>query len=177
MVSEDSDQLRSVLLPVHRLGDLRDLHQTRAGQVTSVIDHPDDLRELLEVRSLRRPERVPLEERDDRPEQIRTSPNDEAVHGLAVVVVSPVDDDVPNPEEVAEPLKAIQTGPPLRNRELVSHLPAGSVAAPAASARLADEADREASFSVYETKDPSQRDQPFLLVFRPGQIVTAPHDK
>src|SRR3954470_15788525 len=109
MVSEDSDQLRSVLLPVHRLGDLRDLHQTRAGQVTSVVDHPDDLRELLEVRSLRRPERVPLEERDDRPEQIRSSSYDKAIHGLAMVVVSPIDDDVTHPEELAELIEAADT--------------------------------------------------------------------
>jgi hypothetical protein len=39
--------------------------------------------------------------------------------------------------------------------------------------RLADDADGEASFSVYETKDPTDRDQPFLLVFRTVRIVTA----
>jgi hypothetical protein len=38
---------------------------------------------------------------------------------------------------------------------------------------LADEADGEASFSVYETKDPTDGDQPFLLVFRTVRIVTA----
>src|SRR4051794_8271455 len=103
MASEDSDQLRSVLLPVHRLGDLGDLHETLAGQVAAVVDHPEDLRELLEVRSLRSTERVLLEERDDRPEQSRPSPNDEAVHGLAMVVVSPIDDDVAHPEELAQP--------------------------------------------------------------------------
>ena len=31
MASEDSDEVGPVLSPVHRLGDLRDLHQTLAG--------------------------------------------------------------------------------------------------------------------------------------------------
>jgi hypothetical protein len=57
----------------------------------------------------------------------------------------------------------------------MSHLVAGSVAASARPAALADEADREASFSVYKTNNPAFLPQPFLLVFRTVRIVTAHH--
>jgi hypothetical protein len=61
----------------------------------------------------------------------------------------------------------------LRDCGLVSHLTAGLVAAPTRSATLADEADREASFSVYKTNNPALLPQPFLLIFRTVRIVTA----
>src|SRR4051812_25068893 len=54
---------------------------------------------------------------------------------------------------------------------------AGPVAASAHAPVLADESDGEASFSVYKTNNPSTLlDQPFLLIFRTGRIVTA-HDR
>jgi hypothetical protein len=173
MASEDSDQLGSVLSPVHRLRDLSDLHQPIAGEVATVVDHPDDLGELLEVRRLRRSQRIRLEERDDRLHEIPPLADDEAMHGLTVIVVPSVDDHAAHPEERLQLLQASNAGCPLSHGELVSHLPAGSVAASAPSTSLADEADREASFSVYETKDPTDPDQPFLLVFRTARIVTA----
>ena len=52
MASEDSDQVSSGLPAIHRLGDLGDLNEPAAGQVAPVVDHPDDLRELLEARAL-----------------------------------------------------------------------------------------------------------------------------
>ena len=63
----------------------------------------------------------------------------------------------------------------LRDHKLVSHLVAGSVAVSAEPAVLADEADREATFSVYKTNNPAFLPQPFLLVFRTDQIVTVHH--
>ena len=45
-------------------------------------------------------------------------------------------------------------------------LPAGPVAASPSSTGLADETDREASFSVYKTNNPATSDQSFLLIFR-----------
>ena len=173
MASEDSDQLGPVLSPVHRLRDLSDLHQPIAGEVATVVDHPDDLGELLEVRTLRRTQRIGLEERYDRVYKIYPLPNDEAMHGLAVVVVPPVDDHAAHTEERLELFEAPNAGCTLSDGELMSHLPAGSVAASASSTSLADEADREASFSVYKTKNPTDPDQPFLLVFRTDRIVTA----
>src|SRR5215467_13946944 len=54
-------------------------------------------------------------------------------------------------------------------RDLVS----GRVASSPLSAWLPNEADREASFSVYKTDHPAtELDQPFLLVFRTRHIVT-----
>ena len=53
-------------------------------------------------------------------------------------------------------------------RDLVASPVAASVSVPA----LANETDREASFSVYKTNDPALLSQPFLLVFRTFRIVT-----
>jgi hypothetical protein len=174
MVSEDSDQLVPGLLAVHGLGDLRDLHETVPGEVTPVVDHPDDLRELLEVLPLRRLKRIALEERDDPLDEVHPPPHDVAVQMLAVVVVPPIGDHGAHPEELTELMEAPDARCTLRHRELMSNLPSGSVAAPVFAACLADEADREASFSVYETDDPAtELDQPFLLIVRTDRIVTA----
>jgi hypothetical protein len=54
----------------------------------------------------------------------------------------------------------------LRHDELVRDLPAGLVAGAAPTAGLADEADREVSFSVCKTNNPATPDQSFLLIFR-----------
>ena len=53
------------------------------------------------------------------------------------------------------------------------YLIAGFVAASLRSAWLPNEADGEASFSVYKTNNPASLDQPFLLIFRTDRIVTA----
>ena len=52
MVSEDSQRFRW-LSRVHRLGDLRDLDETWHCQVPTEGHQIDDLREFLEVVSLR----------------------------------------------------------------------------------------------------------------------------
>jgi hypothetical protein len=98
---------------------------------------------------------VPAEERDDRVDQVRSTPQDVAVQMFAVVVVSLVREYLTHPEEA---LELVQTRDALRalcHGELMSHLVAGSVALPAHTATLADEADREASFSVYKTNNPA----------------------
>jgi hypothetical protein len=61
----------------------------------------------------------------------------------------------------------------VRHHELVAHLVAGPVAVSAPSSTLVDEPDREATFSVCKTNNPTQPDQSFLLIFRTVQIVTA----
>lgn len=53
MVSEDSDQILSGLLAIHRLGDLRDIRQTRVGPVHTEVDHLHAADELLEIQLLR----------------------------------------------------------------------------------------------------------------------------
>ena len=62
MVSEDSDQLASGLLAVHRLSDLCDLNQPFPGQVMAAFDQLDASCEFLEVFLFRGVNRVLLEE-------------------------------------------------------------------------------------------------------------------
>ena len=93
-----------------------------------------------------------------------------------MVVVPLVCEYLSYPEEALELTQTGHALRALRHGELMSHLIAGSVAASATPATLADEADREASFSVYETNNPALLPQPFLLVFRTARIVTV-HDR
>jgi hypothetical protein len=65
MVSEDSDQLVSGCPSVHRLGDLSDLEQTRRRDVAPLFHELHARGELLEIRLLRRPQRMLAEERND----------------------------------------------------------------------------------------------------------------
>ena len=93
-----------------------------------------------------------------------------------MVVVPLVCEYLSHPEEALKLMRARHALRALRNRELMSHLVAGSVAASTSPATLAGEADREASFSVYKTNNTAILPQPFLLVFRTARIVTA-HNK
>src|SRR5918992_1617481 len=97
------------------------------------------------------------------PSGLRCRPS--AIQVLAVVVIAPVRHYLATREELTELVKTRDARGALRDRELMSHLPAGSVASSAIPVRLPDEADREASFSIYKTNNPAKRDQPFLLVF------------
>ena len=82
-----------------------------------------------------------LEERDDRPEQIRATSHDVAVQVLPVIVVPVVDDHLTNSKELTKVMETRKTSLSLCYRELVSHLVSGSVASSAWPARLADKAD------------------------------------
>ena len=53
------------------------------------------------------------------------------------------------------------------------HLIAGSVTFTTRPSLLPDEADGEASLSVYKTNNPAVKDQSFLLIARTGRFVTA----
>jgi hypothetical protein len=53
MVSEDTDQLSSGLLAIHRLDDFGDLHEALTGLVDTTVDHRDTADKLLEVALLR----------------------------------------------------------------------------------------------------------------------------
>jgi hypothetical protein len=155
MASEDSDQFGSGLLAVHRLSDLSDVSQPLTREVMARLDHLNADRELCEVALLRRPHGVPAEERDDRFDQIRPAPDHIAIQVLAVVVVSLVSEYLSHPEEARELVETRNALRSLRHGELVSHLIAGLVAASAWSTTLADETDREATFSVYKTNNPA----------------------
>ena len=173
MASEDSDELMSGLAVVHRLSDANDLQETVTTRVTSGLDHRHARRELLEVISLRRSKRMLAEERNDRLHEIRASAHDVLAQVLSVVVVPPVHEDAPHPEESLKLFEAVRASDALRHYEPVAHLIAGRVAFPLRTVCLPHETDGEASFSVYETDHPAtQLDQPFLLVFRTRHVVT-----
>jgi hypothetical protein len=173
MASEDSDQLRPGLLAIHRLRYLRDGHETCGAQVPSSGNLLHAVRELLEVALLCRPQRIPAEERNHRSQQVVTAANDVLRQVLFVVVVPAVLEEPPDTKEVPQIFEARAALNTLRDHEPVGHLVASLVAAPAPTASLADEPDREASFPVYKANHPASPDQPFLLVFRTVWIVTA----
>jgi hypothetical protein len=173
MASEDSDELVPGLASVHRLGDTRDLDETLTGQMSTVGHHPNAARELLEVVPLSCDQRIPLEERDDDSEKLVTPTNDVPIEVLTMVVVPLVREDLPHTEEVVEPFQGGETALSLRYGKLVRHLVAGRIASSPRTVWLPHEADREASFSVYETDHPAtELAQSFLLVFRTRHVVT-----
>jgi hypothetical protein len=93
---------------------------------------------------------------------------------LAMVVVTPVRNELPHAKEGAKPLERGETNAPpasLRTRKTPeSRFP---VAASASAIVLTHEADREASFSVYETAHPATLlGQSFLLIVRTRHVVT-----
>ena len=89
-----------------------------------------------------------------------------------MVVVTPVEVKPAHAEELMELLERSHAAHTLRNGKPMNHLVAGSVADPSRPIGLTNEADREASFSVYETDDPADLDQSFLLIVRTRHVVT-----
>lgn len=172
MVSEDSEQLLSGLLAVHRLSDLDDLNQPWAGQMMTGFDQLDAAGELLEVLLLRGVHRMLPEEWKYHLQQILPLPHDETEQVFFVVVVSRVGEHLSNPKELTNLVQAADALGALRDREFVRHLIAGSVAFPTPPNGLPDEADGEASFPVYKTNNPAKLDQPFLLIVRTQHVVT-----
>ena len=172
MASEDSDQLSSGFLSVHRLSDLRDIGDPLDCEVMTGVDQLNAARELLEVALLRCSQRVVTKERNDRLDQIRPTPHHEAKQVLPVIVVALVAKHLTNPKERLELVQAGHALRALRHDKLMTYLVPSSAAGPAQSATLAHETNREASFSVYKTNNPAESNQPFLLIFRTAQIVT-----
>ena len=141
MASEDSDHLSPGFLAVHRLRDLGDLHEPIRAQVATAVDHLDASCELLKVPLLRGTQSVLPEERNDPLQQIRTPAHDIAIQVLAMVVIPTIRYDLSHPEESLEPVETGHALRALRDRELVRHLVASSVAASTAPAWLPDETD------------------------------------
>ena len=159
---------------VHGLCDLNDLEQPRRRQVRTRRRYPDACAELLEVRALSAVQRVPLEEWNHYFEQVVPPANAILQEILAVIVVPPVPIDVPHTEELLELLERGRTRRTLRHDKRMNHLVSGLVADSPGPSRLTDEADGEASLSIYKTDDPALKlAQPFLLIARTVQIVTA----
>ena len=66
MVSEDSDEIASGFPAVHGLRDFGDPDQPFRVEMDATVDQIDAVRELLEVRVLRRSQQMRSEERNDR---------------------------------------------------------------------------------------------------------------
>ncbi len=92
---------------------------------------------------------------------------------LLVIVMTLIDVDPADPEELTELFKAAATTYTLGHDKRMAHLIAGCVALPPHAVILTHEADREASFSVYKADYPAtELTQSFLLIFRTRHIVT-----
>ena len=141
MASEDSDEIVLGLLPIHGLSDLRDLDETFGRLVPARGDELHAARELLKVLLLGAAHRMLSEERDDRLQQIATSPYGVAHHVLPMVVVPPVRDHIAYTEELTKRVETRDAGGALRDCELVRDLESGSIAASARTAVLPHEAD------------------------------------
>ena len=90
-----------------------------------------------------------------------------------MIVVSPVGDYATHIGEIPKLVKDTRRSlRPARHRELVRHLLAGLVAFSTDPTFLSDEADGEASLSVYKTNDPAKLHQSFLLISCTRHIVT-----
>jgi len=168
MVSEDSQHLRWLPM-VHRLHDLRDLDETGHREVPTENEEVDDLGELGEVSSLRRSQRVSLEERNDHASQLGQSIDRVRSEMLPMVVVAAVDVDVPAAEEPSHLLEHVATRLTLDDGELRAHLPSELHRA------LSIDGATEAAFPIYETHQPCGGEEPFLLIFRTLCIVTDVH--
>jgi hypothetical protein len=129
-------------------------------------------RELLEVQMRRSSQRMLSKERDDHVNQI-VPPPDEVLEQVLLVVVMPlVLEDPTYSEEISDLLEAAGASSSLRHDEPVEHLIPGWVAAPPGPMWLPNEANGEASFSVYKTENPAKSDQSFLLIVRTRHVVT-----
>jgi hypothetical protein len=89
-----------------------------------------------------------------------------------MIVVTSVDKDPADPEEQFQFFEAAEALHSLRHGKPMSDLVSGLVALPASPVWLPDEADGEASLSVYKTDHPAKSDQSFLLIFRTRHVVT-----
>jgi hypothetical protein len=174
MASEDSDQVLPGLLVVHRLRDLGDLNETVDCQMTSRSHDLEAFHESLEVFPLRRSKRMLLEEGHDDLSEVGPSNHGVPMQMLPVVVAPSIHGHASHAEELLQLHETRHATRALHYDEAVNDLVPGSVALSAHPAWLPDEANREASFSIYKTNYPATiLDQSFLLVFRTAQIVTA----
>jgi hypothetical protein len=173
-VSEETDQLSSGFLAIHRLSNFGDRRQPFPGQVTTSLDLLDALCKLLEVLLLRGSHRILPEERNHDFQQFYPPPHNEAMQVLFVVVVPLIREYLSHSEELAESMETRNTTRTLCDREFMSNLITGLVAFPARPIWLPDETEREASFPVYKTNNPAEFNQSFLLIACTGRIVT--HD-
>jgi hypothetical protein len=102
MASEDSDQLVSGDSSVHCLSDLGDLYQACLREMATFQYQFKNPCELFEVITLRRSQWIALEEWNYHVAQIFAPLHRVAVKMLSMVVVSLVEVQVPDTEELSE---------------------------------------------------------------------------
>jgi hypothetical protein len=177
MASEDSDEFMSGLAMVHRLGDLHDLEQTARREMASVVDHPHHLGELLEVVALRRPQRMLLEERNDRSDEILAALHDVPDQVFAMVVVAPILVDPAYSEERMKLLEAGAATRTLHHNKSMNDLVAESVGASATPAALADESDSRSILLRLQTRSPSHRTRSAFPADCPHRRIVTAQDR
>ncbi len=141
MASEDSDEIVSGFLPVHRLDDLCGLDETFGRLVAACRDELEAARELLKVLLPWAPHWIAPEEWNDRLQKIPAATYGVPIHVLPVVVIPPVWDHSTDAEILTEIFEARYAGGALRDRELVRDLETGPVALSAGAAWLPHETD------------------------------------
>jgi hypothetical protein len=122
--------------------------------------------ELLEVLPLRGPQRILLEERNDLVAEIAEPLHAIPVHVFPMIVVSAISVDLSAPEESHQILEDVATRCTLSDSKFRTDLPSKGHLPAAIDGRA------EATLSIYETHNPPNGREPFLLVFRTRQIVT-----
>ena len=151
---------------IHGFGDLDDFNQPTVGEMNTRLNQPYTFRKLQEVALLGSSQRILIKERNDNLYQFFPSSNAVPIHMLFVIVVSPIDIDGANTKELHEQVETIDARRALSHRKLMCHLEAGFVPSSIVSMRLTDQVYRKTPFPVYITGDPTDFDQPFLLIFR-----------
>jgi hypothetical protein len=158
---------------IHGFGDFDDFDQPTPREMSTRLYQSYTFRKLQEVALLGSSQRIPVKERNDGLYQFFPSSNAVPIHMFFVVVVSLVDIDIANTKELHEHMETIDAWRALSDRKLMCHLEAGFVPSSIMSMGLTNEVDWKATFSVYVTGDPTDLDQPFLLIFRSWRIFTA----
>src|ERR1700716_1059510 len=152
MASEDSDQLRSGLLVVHRLHDLDDVGQPASREVMAGRTEIHALSKLQKVSLLFSAQRVCHEERNDHLTEIKPIRHDVPPQIFFVVVEAPVEAKRTHSEELSQPFQGVQASGALHDHERVTYLPPGPVAFAVHSPSLTCQTNGEATLSVYKTK-------------------------
>ena len=155
---------------IHRLCDFSDLNETAHREVLSSFHQTDDLGELLEVISLRSPQLVLNEERDNDIPQIAESRHDIPEEILPMIVVPAIHMDLSTSKKTNEVFKNILTGGRLTTTRGL-HLPTNRHAA------VPIDGAAKTAFPIDETYSPSAAIGSFLLIVRTSHIVTAVHSQ
>jgi hypothetical protein len=151
---------------IHCLHDFDDLKQPTYREMRVRLNHPHALHELQKIQIFRSSQWVLLEERNNRPKKITPFRNNELIQMFFVVVESAIAVDATYTEELLHHVETLDAFGALRYHKLMRHLEASLIAPTICSRRLLHDVDRKASLTVNETGNPTNLDQPFLLIVR-----------